>query len=187
MLHRALRLCLLGLALTGRTAWPHAGFSIQRAELIRFGGHYVLNADIDYGFSATAIDALENSVPLTLIMRCKIERDRFYLWDETLMDYRRRMQIHYHPLGKLFQLTFEDRDDPQSYTSLDALLGALGTIRALPIVPAAWIKSGETYEAGLSVSLDIESLPLPLRPTAYLSPSWYLGSSWYRWSFERSE
>lgn len=187
MLRRLVRLLLPMLAVATRTVWPSTGFAVQHAEVFRLGSHYVLNADIDYSFSAAAVDALRNSVPLTVVLRCTIDRERSYWWDETLIDYRRRLEIRYHPLGKLFQMSFEDRLEPQSYTHLDALLGALGTIRALPIIPADRIESGETYRAALSVSLDIEALPLPLRPAAYLSPGWYLGSPSYRWSFARSE
>ena len=41
----------------------------------------------------------------------------------------------------------------------------------------------EPYRAGLSVRLDIESLPLPLRPVAYVTPAWYLESPVYKWTF----
>ncbi len=180
-----LSLWLLGLVLACEAA--DAGFSIRRAELLRSGSQYVLEADITYVFSETAIEALENSVPLTIILQCTIDRERTYLWNERLVDYRRHLQIRYHPLGQLFQLTSEQRGDAQSYASLRSLLAALGTIRGVPIIAADRIETGATYRASLSVWLDIESLPLPLRPTAYLSPNWYLSSPKFRWSFARSE
>ena len=187
MLRRWLRLCLMSLVMAGGGASSNDEFSIRRAVLYPSGSHYALDADITYDFSATAIEALENSVPLTIVLQCKIERERSYLWNQTVIDYRRRMQVRYHPLGQLYQMTSEDREASQRYASLRSLLTALGTIRGLPIVPEDRIEAGETYRAGLSVWLDIESLPLPLRPAAYLSSSWYLSSATFQWSFERSE
>jgi len=187
MLRRILPVCLLSLLLAADGNGAEAGFAIRRAALYPVGLHYLLDADIAYGLSATANEALENGVPLTIILRCKIERERPYLWNETLVDSRRHLQIRYHPLGQLFQMTSEGQANPQSYASLRSLLAALGTVRGLPIVVADRIESGPTYRASLSVWLDIESLPLPLRPRAYLSPSWYLSSPTYQWSFARSE
>ena len=43
----------------------------------------------------------------------------------------------------------------------------------------------EEYLVRVDVKLDIEALPLPLRPVAYLKPSWDLTSGWSRWPLER--
>lgn len=37
------------------------------------------------------------------------------------------------------------------------------------------------YQVHMKAELDIEELPLPLRPIAYLRPAWKLGSSWTKW------
>ena len=43
-----------------------------------------------------------------------------------------------------------------------------------------------TYTLGLNeVYVDIEALPAPLRPVAYLSSPWRLTSEWYEWPLER--
>jgi hypothetical protein len=182
-----LSLALLSLALLEPAARASDGFLIQNAELVRVGTDYVLNADIRYDFSPAAIEALEHSVPLTLLLRCHVARVRANWWNETVVDYHRQLQIRYQPLGQLFQMNFDDRENRQSYTTLHSLLEAMGTIRRLPVVSAETLHAGETYRAELSVRLDIETLPLPLRPTAYLSPSWYLSSPTYRWSFVKSD
>lgn len=184
---RLARWGLLGILFVAEAAWSTTGFMIHRAELKHHGSEYVLNADISYQLSPVAVEALENSVPLTIILHCIVERERSLLWNETLVEQRRKLQIRYHPLGQLYQMTQDDSSEPQRYASMRSLLAALGTIRGLPILAEERIESGHTYRASLAVSLDIESLPLPLRSTAYLSPSWYLSSPAYRWSFERSE
>jgi Domain of unknown function (DUF4390) len=163
------------------------GFMIQRAEVQRRGTDYVLNADIAYRFSPEALEALDNGVPLTIVLQWTIERERTYWWNQQLVADRRKLEIRYHPLGQLYQMSTEESADPQRYASLRALLSALGTIRGLPIVTEDRLEPGASYLISLGVSLDIESLPLPLRPTAYLTPGWHLSSPAYRWSFARSE
>ncbi len=157
------------------------GFLIERAELIPIGESYVLNADVDYQFSEPAIDALEHGVPLTLKVRFKVMRHRDYWLDETILSETRRFLIRYHPLAKSFQIVHETSGIPQSFASFSAMLDALGEIRGWRTVPVGSLEKDKEYWASLSVSLDIEALPLPLRPVAYVSPSWYLSSPLFRW------
>lgn len=171
---------LVGLLLAFDAVCADYGFRVVRAEFVPSGQIYTLNADIDYRFSESALEALRHGVPLTLVMRLKIKRHRHYWLDETILSEIRRFRIRYHPLGKSFQIIHEG-GNTESFASLTALLEAMGAVRGWFALPSNRIVEGNRYDASLSVDLDIESLPLPLRPIAYVSPSWYLGSSWYRW------
>ncbi|MBP1150147.1 MULTISPECIES: DUF4390 domain-containing protein [Methylocaldum] len=171
---------LVGLLLAFDAVCADYGFRIIRAELVPSGTNFVLNADIDYRFSESALEALRHGVPLTLAVRLKIKRQRHYWLNETILSEIHKFRILYHPLGRSFQIIHAG-GNTESFASLTALLEAMGAIRGWFMLPADRIVEGNSYEASLSVDLDIESLPLPLRPIAYVSPSWYLGSSWYRW------
>lgn len=157
------------------------GFLVRRAELVSTGDAYALNADVDYHFSEAAIEALEHGVTLTLVAHFKIDRQRDYWLDETILKETRRFRIRYHPLAKSFQLLRENSGVPQNFAGLTALLDAMGQIRGWQVTPTGALESDKIYWARLAVNLDIEALPLPLRPVAYVSPSWYLGSPWFRW------
>ncbi|UZR27845.1 DUF4390 domain-containing protein [Methylococcus mesophilus] len=160
-----------------------AGFIVRRAELFRHEDRsWGLDADIDYHFSETAVEAMHNGVPLTLVMRLRVKRVRPWWWDETLISENHRRTIRFHPLARAYQLTRAESGVTENFASLHALLEELGRIRNLPVDAPRTLAGGE-YRASLSVTLDIESLPLPLRPTAYLSPQWHLNSPWFRWSF----
>lgn len=176
---------MIGCLWTNPVSAESDGFRVMRAELVQRDDAWLLNADIDYRFSDTVIDALRNGVALTLELRLIVLRDRSWLWDETLLDRRRRFQIRYHSLAKLFQLNPEEGDTPRNFSSLHALLENLGALRGLVVAPAARLPADARFRAKLMVKLDIEALPLPLRPVAYLTPAWRLDSPWYRWSFVR--
>ncbi len=178
---------LLGLAPAPIAATDGSGygFSILRAELKPDmpSGEYRLDADIDYRFSEPAIDALRNGVSLTLALRIRVKRESAWWWGATVADETRLVRIRYHALSKLFQIVEEDRENPRNFVSINALLEALGAVRDLPILPVKRLRPGDRYRASLAVKLDIESLPLPLRPVAYLTPAWYLSSPLYKWTF----
>ena len=66
-----------------------------------------------------------------------------------------------------------------------AAIAALGEIEDLWLLEQERLEPDENYLLKVKVSLDIEALPLPLRPVAYLKPSWDLSSGWSRWPLER--
>ncbi|QJD29141.1 DUF4390 domain-containing protein [Methylococcus geothermalis] len=159
------------------------GFTVRRAELFRHEDRsWALDADIDYHFSETAIEAMHNGVPLVLVMRLRVKRVRPWWWDEPVIAENHRRTIRFHPLARAYQLTRAESGITENFASLRALLEELGETRNLPVGAMKALAGGE-YRAALSVTLDIESLPLPLRPTAYLSPQWHLNSPWFQWSF----
>lgn len=160
------------------------GFEIRRAEFVMVGNDFFLNADIDFRFTEPVIEALENGVPLTLVLRVKIKRVRNWWYDETVFGEKRRLRIRYHPLARSYQLIYEGFGEPRNFASLNAMLDAMGEIRGWQLMPVTNIEDDESYRAELSVNLDIEALPLPLRPVAYVSPSWSLGSPKYEWTFK---
>ena len=66
-------------------------------------------------------------------------------------------------------------DTPPSFT--EHVLAAVDVSSLLVLVATLDIPAVKN----LKIALDIEELPLPLRPTAYLLPSWKLSSGWTTW------
>lgn len=161
------------------------GFRVLNAELVPVDEQYVLNAEVDYHFSEPVGDALQHGVPLTLVLHLRIERPRDYWPDATVLDETRCLRIRYHPLDKSFQLFRDNSEVPQTFASLATLLDVIGIVRGWRVLPVARLEAGREYQARFAVDLDIEALPLPLRPVAYASPGWYLGSPWFRWRVAR--
>ncbi|MDD2768679.1 MAG: DUF4390 domain-containing protein [Methylococcus sp.] len=177
-------LALFGLAAPTGGWGEEPAFQVRRAELFRHEDRsYALDADIDFHFNDTAAEALRNGVPLTLVMHLRVRRSRAWWWDETVVDQDWRRTVRFHPLARAYQLTEEESGVTENFAGLHTLREALGRVRNLPVRPLPPPASGQNYHAALSVALDIEALPLPLRPTAYLSPQWHISSTWFRWSF----
>lgn len=172
---------LFGIPATGNCS---AEFLIHDAALRLKGTQYVLDARVGYDLSSSALEALENGVPLTLEVRFQIQRVRPWLWDQRLVDLRIRHVVHYHALASLYQVVDLDSGEQRNFATRGAALSALGEINSLPIIGRDQLEPGVRYDVSMRASLDIESLPLPLRPLAYLSPSWGLSSEWRRWQFQ---
>lgn len=173
---------LLGVAFGLRA--EEYGIFIRQANLTTREGETIVSADVEYEFTPTALEALDNGVPLTLLVEISLLRERPYWFAETILEEQRRIQLRYHPLAKSYLVVDQTSGAVQSFASLSAVKDVLSRIRGWRLADAGKLETGQSYEARLSLKLDIESLPLPLRAVAYLSPEWHLSSPVLSWRVE---
>jgi hypothetical protein len=169
-------LLLLGLPLLAV-----ANFEVVQVRTRLDGDNYLLDARIDYGFSDRALEALDNGVPLTLLVQLQVRPAKAWVWTENLTDLAFRYRIRYKPLSESYLVTQLPGRDGHTYVSRDAAIDALGEITDLHLLNHDRLDPETDYELRIRVSLDIEQLPLPLRPMAYLHPAWKQASDWTRW------
>ncbi|MBB1125411.1 DUF4390 domain-containing protein [Thiospirillum jenense] len=156
-------------------------FHIDSVRTYRIENQYFLNATVQYRFNPQALDALDNGVPLTLQIQIQVRRNDAWIWEESLADLQLYYQIRYKPLSKAYLITNLADQTQRSYISRDAAINALGELTDVPLLTQNRLNTRRDYTVQVRVSLDIEALPLPLRPMAYLHPTWQQTSEWTRW------
>jgi len=157
------------------------GVEVKNAEISMQGDSYVLSADMEYRLSARAMEALQNGVPLYWDIHIKIQQRRDYFWDKTLIRTGIRYRIQYHALLNMYRVRDEGTGALYNFSTLSAALDLMSTIHHFHIMDKSVHDSKERYDVGIKVTLDRDSLPLPLRPIAYINPQWYLSSDWTLW------
>ena len=155
-----------------------AGFEVAELDVRLDGKYYLMSADIDYRFSDKAIEALVNGVPLTLEVHVQLRDDKAWIWQEDLRDLRLRYRIRYLALAGVYQVQDLQSDNYLSFHMQRSAFQALGEIRDFALIEASQLEPGRAYRLSLQPRLDIEALPLPLRPMAYLTSDWKLRSGW---------
>lgn len=153
-----------------------ADFRFASVSLSQADGYLSMDADIHYALNDTATEALENGVPLTFVTHIEIRDSDAWIWASDLVDRRLRATLRYHPLSGLYQLQQLDSGQTQQFATRQAAIAALGRIRGLALVTSDRLTAGHSYRVRLDTYLDLEALPLPLRPLAVLTPSWHLES-----------
>jgi hypothetical protein len=142
---------------------------------------YILDALIDYKLSGQALEALDNGVPLTFVVRIQVRPVDAWIWEDSAADIHLRYRLRYKPLSERYEVFRLPGDSGRVFVSREAAIAALGEIRNLSLVSQDRLEPDTQYEVQIKVALDIEELPLPLRPMAYLRPAWKLVSSWSKW------
>jgi hypothetical protein len=157
------------------------GFRVVNAETRRVDGSYLLSAEIDYRFSDRALEALENGVPLTIAVHIQVRASDAWIWDQSLADQRLRYRIRYKPLSERYLVSRLPDDKGRTFVTRQAAVAALGELSAIYLLSAQRLAPDTDYEVHLRASLDLEELPLPLRPMAYLRAGWKQSTGWTHW------
>ena len=186
LLRLALALAVL-LPAAGRsddTAPAGGGFVVEHAALRAAGGTYVVDARIDFAFSEDNLEAMRNGVALTVIVDIEVRRERGKWWDETLVARELRYRIETNVLTGRYRVRNLDEGSTRNHRSLEEMMETLGHLESVPVIARERLSADARYAARIRARLDIEALPSPLRPIAYLNPRWRLNSGWFEWRIE---
>jgi hypothetical protein len=175
----SLQSILIGLSLLGLSKLAYGDFSISYAQTRLVDNLYLLDAKLHYELPAVPLEALQNGVALTFVLIMVVERERWYMWDERIAVLKQRYQLKYHAFSKQYVLTYLNTGIQKTFSTLEAILIQLGQLEDFPLLDKHLVAKNEVYWVHLQTYLDIESLPVPLRPIAYLSSQWRLSSNWY--------
>lgn len=148
-------------------------------------GHFVLDAQLDVHLTENTREALENGVTLEFELDTRLLRPRRFWWDGELASGTRRFLLSRHALADGYLLSEQGSDRQQTFKALDDALRGLGALQGYDAGRVDPALRGRHFRGRLRLRLDIEALPAPLRPIAYVSPSWRVSSGWYEWTFAR--
>ena len=182
-LGRSAGLLLLALLLPGLALAK--GFSIRSVETRLLDEVYLLDTRLDLAFSDEAQKALQSGIPIIILLDIEVEKLRSWWWNKTVAELQQGYLLLYHALTEKYIVNNLNSGAQHDYTSLGASLTAMSQITGLPLIDAALLEKGQLYQLRLKVHLDIESLPAPMRPLAYISSDWQLASDWYTWPLQR--
>ena len=175
------RLACLLLLFIALPAQSHAsGFEVLMAQTRLQENVYLLDSRVKLRFSDEAQKALQSGIPLIILLDIEVEKERWW-WNKNIATLQQGYLLLYHALTEKYIVNHLNSGAQHDYTSLGATLSALERIRDLPLIDSSLLIKGDEYQARLRVRLDIESLPAPMRPLAYISSDWQLASDWYTW------
>jgi len=160
-------------------------FVIKSIETELREGVYHLNAKVDYRFSDEALTALKNGVPLLILMDFEVEKQRGWWFNKTVAELQQGYLLLYHALSDQFIISNLNSGTQENFFKLESALEALGNIKQLPLIDSNILEADAEYQVIIRTRLDIESLPAPMRPIAYISRQWQLNSNWVSWPLTR--
>lgn len=157
------------------------GISIEHASSRLVDDSYRFDAKIKFDFDGELLVALEKGVELNIEVLIRVKRERKWLWDPVVAEKRLKFLLQHHPLSNDYIVTDLANHVPHQFPSADAAIRHLGSINNLFLLDRNSIRDGATHTGYMRARLNIDLLPVPLQPAAYVSKEWRLQSPWYKW------
>jgi hypothetical protein len=175
-------LAIMSIAASRAGAEP--GFTILNAATRLVDGVHRLDASIGFNFSADAIEAMDNGVAVTISVEMEV-LELGALWDRDVASVHARYRIQVHALSRQYLVRNLSTGETQTYHRFEDMADGLGRIEGFPLLDDHVLEKDADYRVRLRASLDIESLPTPLRLLAYFKSAWRLSSEWSTWPLQR--
>ncbi len=164
----------------------HGAIKVVNARTEKGEDSFLMSAQLDIRLSTGAMDALENGIPLVIEFQIQVLEAHVWLWDAVIEETRYARQISYHALSRTYVVRDIDSGRQQNFRSMDDALQMAGSLQELPVLDRRMLDDHKNnYLMRLRGSLDIESLPTPVRLLAYVSSAWDMDSEWHKWRLAR--
>jgi hypothetical protein len=160
-------------------------FKVIEAEMVRGEEAWMLNARIEINLSSGVREALENGVPLVFDLQVQALETHVWLWDRVVAEHKQVIQVQFHALSRTYLVKNIKSGELRSFRSLAEALEAAGILEDMSVLKYDVMNNDKSYAVRLRGSLDIESLPTPIRLLAYVSSSWDMDNEWYQWRLAR--
>lgn len=145
------------------------------------GGQYTLDLDAEIEPGREVREAVASGIPLRFVFDVRLHRVRRYLWNESMLRLEWGVTVERHALAGKYVVADEASGQRQIASSLDDALIMAGRLRRVVLARDDELGKARPIAGRLRVKLDIESLPAPLRPIAWVSPRWHISSPWEEW------
>lgn len=174
-------LLLLGLTALGGDPALAAGIEVRHAELRQESGRYAVDAEIRFELSDEARRALEHGVPLHFVIEIEILLPRRWWYDARVAAQLLRYRLEREALSNNYLVIDTVSHSRRTFLTLDAVLKYIGTLAGRPVPLLDRFAAERPHRARIKAHLELESLPAPLLPLAYVSSGWRLSSPWHEW------
>ncbi len=158
--------------------------SVNNADGVIIENMYTVNAKISYQLGKESRTALEHGIPLEFDIDFRIRKRRLWFWDQTLVNKTVTYRLEHQPLSGDYLVTRLDNGELEQFQNLEDVLKYVGEIRNFPLTDASSLEMNGSLYAQIKSHLNIEALPAPLRPLAYISTDWRLSSPWQTWEIK---
>ncbi len=167
-----------------------ADFSVSEVQPELKPGVLSVSGTLDLTLTGKVEEAVAKGIPIDVDFDFRLMRQRKLLWAKEIQSWTVRRQIRYHALSGQYFVDGAAANEKrlENFTSLRQALRHMGTLNELTFDVVSEPQAAQvegTYELQVRASLDIESLPAPLRPVAYTSLDWHLNSGWTTWTVKR--
>jgi hypothetical protein len=158
-----------------RPALAYEGVEIRRALVEASDEGYRLSASYAFELSREMEDTLQYGRTLYFATEIAFTRPRWYWFDEKAIVARQTISLSYNVLTRQYGVAVNGSVS-QSFSSMEDALFLIRRPNRWLVAPRGALKVGEWYNVSLSMGLDTNYVPKPLKVNALNNSEWRLTS-----------
>lgn len=144
-------------------------------------GSLEIDADFEFELNDQLREAAQRGVPLYFTADLIITRQRWWWFDEALVDTNRTWRVVYNALTRQWRAGAGELSFPAA--SLDDAMSVVRHIRSWRVAKASQFEDNVNYEGQVRLRLDTSLLPRPFQVNALNSSSWSQATPWTTFKF----
>jgi hypothetical protein len=176
-----LLLCFLATAAASTAVAAESTVVVRSASLTLDQDVYELDAKVDIGLPEEARKAILGGLTLKFEYEIELSRVRRYMVDATVASLLQKYELSYHALSQRYLLRNLNTGEQEDFGTLQGALERLGDVHGLPVIDAALLEHGRSYEAHLRGVLDMSTAPDALKWMLFWADDWSATSEWFTW------
>jgi len=156
-------------------------FEIRNAFVELQGEAWLLDVRLDLALGKAAQQALDEGVPLVLVLEAEASIERRFIPDETVASLTRRWQIAHDAISERYVVTDLENDEQVSHASQAEALEALSRIGAISVADTGKLPPDGRFDMRVRATVEIGELPAAIKMLVFWK-SWSRSTDWYAWS-----
>jgi hypothetical protein len=144
-------------------------------------GVFLLHARIEYPISSGIREALRDGVTLTFDLDTRVERERRFWFNASIVNLTLRRELAYHAVSDRYMVRDVRSGDTESFPTLEEALAYLGKVDGWPMLVEPQLDGG-SYLVSVRAGVRRGNLPSSLRVLLFWTNDWHRESEWYSWS-----
>jgi len=178
----------LSVALVVAATGVAAQFEVKQAEPVLRDRVLHVNTRLDLTLNRRTEEALSKGIPIDVAIEIKLVRYRWWWTNIVITDVALSRRLQFHALSRQYLVSSRRNEEPaESFGTLTQALAYLGDLRefTIPLTAKKELLPDARHLMVVRARLDIEALPVVMRPLAYATPSWRLSTGWTEWPVQR--
>ena len=144
-------------------------------------GVFLLHARVEYPISSGIREALRDGVTLTFDLDTRVERERRFWFNASIVNLTLRRELAYHAVSDRYMVRDVRSGDTESFPTLEEALAYLGKVDGWPILVEPQLDGGN-YLISVRAGVRRGKLSASLRALFFWTGDFRRVSEWYSWS-----
>lgn len=158
------------------------GITVEHASSQLVEDSYYVDAQVNFTLHEDLLEALDHGVDLEIRIIIRAKEKRKWLWDRIYKEKTLKFKLDHRPLSDVYIVRNVRKSERRQFDTLENALKYMGKIDRYYLMNNKKLNDSSGLTGQIRAEMNVDNLPPPLKPIAFLSDKWQMGGKWHRWT-----